>query len=41
VPVATPADIGAHPELADTTEIDLTAESNGEAIVDRETITAD
>jgi biotin transporter BioY len=39
VPVATPADIGAHPELADTTEIDLTAESNGEAIVDRETIT--
>jgi len=39
VPVATPVDIGAHPELVDSTEIDLTAESNGEAIVDRETIT--
>jgi len=39
VPVAAPVDIGAHPDLGDTTEIDLTAESNGEATVDREAIT--
>jgi hypothetical protein len=37
-PISTPVGIAAHPDLVDS-EIDLTAESNGEAIVDRETIT--
>jgi hypothetical protein len=41
VPITTPTDIAAPPDMEDTTEIDLTtAESNGEAaIVERETVT--